>query len=102
MFFHFCFYLFSWYSYGFRSSSIGLNSCAIAEGIKKYKSIIKKNKKNNVKILLLTKSKLNTIEVLNPKALIDLNLSHEEFVLINNVLKKFYKIKEELKSFNNK
>ena len=51
---------------------------------------------------MLTKSKLNTIEVLNPKALIDLNLSHEEFVLINNVLKEFYEIKEELKSFNKK
>ena len=102
MFFHFCFCFFSWYSYGLISSSFGLKSCAITAGIKKYKSIIKKNKKNNVKILLLTKSKLNTIEVLNPKALIDLNLSHEEFVLINNVLKEFYEIKEELKSFNKK
>ena len=102
MFFHFWFCFFSWYSNELRSSSIGLNSCAITAGIKKYKSIIKKNQKNNVKIVFLTKSKLNTIEVLNPKALIDSNLSHEEFVLINNLLKEFYDIKEELKSFNNK
>ena len=52
------------------SSAIGLKICAIATGIKKYKSIIKKTKKNHDKIALLGKSKLNSIEVLISKALL--------------------------------
>ena len=72
---------------GITSSAIGLKICAITAGIKKYKSIIKKKKKKHDKIVLLAKSKLNSIEVLISKALIDSNISHDEFVLINNVLK---------------
>ena len=67
------------------SSAIGLKICAIAAGIKTYKSIIKKKKHD--KIVLFAKSKLNSIEVLISKALIDSNISHEEFVLINDALK---------------
>ena len=32
------------------------------------------------------------------KALIDSNISHDEFVLINNVLKEYGDVKEEIKS----
>ena len=70
------------------SSAIGLKICAITAGIKKYKSIIKKKKKKHDKIVLLAKSKLNSIEVLISKALIDSVISHDEFVFINNVLKR--------------
>ena len=52
-----------------------------------YKLIIKKKKKKHDKIVLLAKSKLNC------KALIDSNISQDEFVLINNVMKKFYEKK---------
>ena len=47
--------------------------------------------------MLLAKSKLNSIEVLISKALIDSNNSHNEFVLINNVLKECHDMKEEIK-----
>ena len=47
---------------------------------------------------MLTKSKLNRIEILISKALIDLNISHDEFVLINNVLKEYNKMREEIKN----
>ena len=87
---------------GTTSLAIGLKNCAIAAGVKKYKSIIKKKKKKHDKIVLLAKSKLNSIEVLISKALIDSNISHDEFVLINNVLKEFYDTKEEIKNSNNK
>ena len=87
---------------GIASSTIGLKICVITAGIKKYKSIIKKKKKKHDKIVLLAKSKLNSIEVLISKALIDSNISHDEFVLINNVLKKFYDMNEEIKSSNDK
>ena len=43
------------------SSALGMKICAIAIGIKKYKSIIKKEKKKHDKIVLLGKDKLNTI-----------------------------------------
>ena len=48
---------------GISSSVIGLKICAVAAGIKKYKSIIKKKKKKYDKIVLLAKSKLDSIEV---------------------------------------
>ena len=51
---------------------------------------------------MLAKSKLSSIEVLTYKALIDSNISHDEFALINNVLKEFYDMKEEIKNSNNK
>ena len=44
------------------SSAIGLKICAISAAIKKYKSIIKKKKKKQDKIVLVAKSKLNSIE----------------------------------------
>ena len=47
---------------------IRLKTCAITAGIKKYKSINKKNKKKHDKIVLLAKSKLNRIKVLIPRA----------------------------------
>ena len=45
----------------------------------------------------MEKSKLNNIEVVIYKVLIDSNISHDEFVLINNVLKEFSDIKEGIK-----
>ena len=60
--------------------------------LKKYKSIIKKKKKHD-KIVLLRKDKLSTIEVLISKALIDSCISHENFVSVNNVLRKYNEMK---------
>ena len=48
--------------------------------------------------VLLAKSKLNSIEVLIYKALIDSNISHDKFILINNVLKDYDDMKEETKT----
>ena len=76
------------------NSVIGLKICATASGIKKYKSIIKKKKKNHDKIVLLAKSRLKGIVVLISKTLIDSIISHGEFVLTNNVLKEYDKMKE--------
>ena len=79
------------------SSAIGLKICAIAAGIKKHKSIIKKKKKHD-KIVMFTKSKLNSIEVLISKALIDSVIGHDDFFLINNVQKKYAQMTEEIKN----
>ena len=56
---------------GITSSELRLKICAIAAGIKTYKSMIRKKKKKHDKIVLLAKSKLNSIEVLISKALND-------------------------------
>ena len=72
----------------------------ITAGIRKYKSIIKKKRKNHDKIVLLGKSQLNRIEVLISKAWTDSDISHDEFVLKHNVLREFYDLKEEIKSYN--
>ena len=47
--------------------------------IKKLLSITKNKKKKHDKILIMDKSKLNSIETLIPPALIDMEISHEEF-----------------------
>ena len=73
-------------------------NCAVTAWIKNFKSIIKKKKIKLNKIVLFGKDKLNTIKVLDSKALIDSYVSHEKFVLINNVLRECYEMKEELKN----
>ena len=71
------------------SSTIGLKIYVIIVGIKKYKSTIKKKEKKHDKIVSLPKSKVKRIEVSISKSLIVSNISHDEFVLINNVLKEY-------------
>ena len=50
------------------------------------------------KRVLLLKSELNSTEVLISKALMDSNCSHDEFFLINNVLKEYDNMKEKIKN----
>ena len=60
---------------GITSSAMGLKIRAITAEIKKYKLIIKKKKIKHDKIVLLAKSKLNSMEVLLSKVLMDSNIS---------------------------
>ena len=80
-------------SIGITSSAVGFKICLIAAAIKKYKLIIKKRKRSMIRVLS-TKSKLNNIEVLISKDLIDSVTRHDEFVLINNILKEHNKWKK--------
>ena len=57
----------------------------------------KEKKNKHHKVVLLAKSKLNSIEILFSKALTDSNISHDEFVLLNNVLKEFCDMKNNQK-----
>ena len=84
------------------NSTIRLKICVIIASIKKYKSIIIKNRKKHDKIVVLPKSKLNRVEVLISRVLIVSNINHDEFVLIKNLLKEFYDMKEEIKNSNDK
>ena len=59
-------------------------------------------KKKHDKILMLAKSKLNSVETLISQALIDMEKSHEEFITILNEKDKYEKMKDNLRSENEK
>ena len=61
----------------------------------------KKNKKHS-KIIMLAKSKLNSIESLVSQALIDLDISHEEFKTIVDEKEKYDQMKESIRNKKNK
>ena len=51
---------------------------------------------------MLAKSKLNSVETLISQALIDMEISHEEFITILNEKDKYEKMKNNLTSENEK
>ena len=51
---------------------------------------------------MLAKSKLNSIETLISQALIDMEISHEEFIAILQQKDKYEKVEENLRSENEK
>ena len=64
---------------GINSFAIWWDICAITASIKDCKSIIKKTRKKYVKIVLSAKSKLDNIEVLIVRILINSTITHNEF-----------------------
>ena len=64
---------------------------------KKLLSITRNKMKKHDKILMLAKSKLNSIETLVSQALIDMEISHEEFISIFKVKDKYEKMKENVR-----
>ena len=102
MCFHFCFGSSVGIPIGITSSVVELRCCVITVVIKKSKSIITKKKRKHDKIVLFAKSKLNNIEVLISKALVDSVIIHDKFVLMNNVLKKCNNMIEEIKNLKAK
>ena len=83
---------------GTAHSAVGLKTCTLTAAIKKYKSIVKKKRKNHDQIVLLANAKLNTFEVLISKALIDLYNKHHKFILVTIVLREYNETKEEIKN----
>ena len=70
--------------------------------VKKLPNITRKKKKKHDKTLMLTNSKLNSIETLISQALIDMDISDEEFVTILKEKDKYEKMKDNLRSENEK
>ena len=70
--------------------------------VKKLLSITRNKKKKHNKILILAKSKLNSIETLVSQALIDVEISHEEFITILKQKNKYEKMKENVRNVNEK
>ena len=57
-----------------------------------------KKKKKHDKIVLLKISKFNTTRVLVTKSLMDSYIIHYEFILVNNMLREYNKMKKEIKN----
>ena len=85
---------------GIASASFTLIFSLTTGIVKKLLNITRNKKKKHDKILMLTKSKLNSIETLVSQALIDMEKSHEEFISILNEKDKYEKMKDNLRSEN--
>ena len=70
--------------------------------VKTLLNITRNKKKEHDKILMLAKSKLNSIETLISQALIDMEISHEKFITILNEKGKYERMKDNLRSENEK
>ena len=70
--------------------------------MKKLLNATRKKKKKHNKIVMLAKSKLNSIETLMSQALIDLDINHEEFKTIFNEKGKYEQMKESIKNTKSK
>ena len=70
--------------------------------IKNLLSITRNKKKKHDKILMLAKSKLNSIETLISQELTDMEISHGEFIAILKEKIKYKKVKENVRSENEK
>ena len=87
---------------GIASASFTLVFSLTTGIFKKILSTTRKKKKKRDKIRMFAKSKLNSIETLISQALIDMEISHEEFITILKEKDKYEKMKENLRSENEK
>ena len=85
---------------GIASASFTLIFSLTTGIVKKLLNITRNKKKKHDKILMLAKSKLNSIETLISQALIDVDISHEVFITILNEKDKYEKMKDNLRSEN--
>ena len=85
---------------GIASASITLIFSVTTGIIKKLLDITRKKKKKHDKILMLAESKFNSIETLISQALGDLDIIHEEFVMILKEKDRYEKMKYNLVSEN--
>ena len=70
--------------------------------IKKLLNTTRNKKKKHDKILMLAKSKLNSIETLVSQALIGMEISHEEFITILKGKDKYEKTKGNVRNLSEK
>ena len=70
--------------------------------IKKLLSITRNKNKKHDKVLMLAKSKLDSIETLLSQALIDMEISHEEFNAIIREKQKYERMKENVRNVSEK
>ena len=87
---------------GIASASFTLIFSLTTGIVKKLLSTTRNKKKKHYEIFMLAKSKLNSVVTLISQALIDMQISHEEYIAILKEKDKYEKMKENLKSENEK
>ena len=85
---------------GIASASFTLIFSLTTGIVKKILNITRKKKKKHDKILMLAKSKLNSIGTLISQALIDMDISHEEFITILKKKDRYKMMKDNFKNKN--
>ena len=88
--------------FGIASASFTLVFFLTTGIIKKLLSTIRKKKKKYDQILMQAKSKFNGIETLMSHALIDMDISHEEFIAIFEEKDRYEKMKENARNLSKK
>ena len=89
-------------SVGIVSASLTLFFSLTTGIAKKLLNITRKKGRKHDKILMLAKSKLNSTETIVSQALIDMEISHENFITILKEKDKNEKTKDNLRSENEK
>ena len=87
---------------GIASASLTLFFSLTTGIVKKLLNITRNKKKKHDKIFMLAKSKLSSIETLISQAFIDMEISHEGFITSLKEKDKYEKMKENLRSENEK
>ena len=87
---------------GIASASFTLIFSLTTGIVKKLLNITRNKKKKHDKILMLAKSKLSSIETLVSQALIDMEISHEEFNAIIREKPKYERMKENMRNVSEK
>ena len=85
---------------GIARASCTLIFSLTTEIVKKLLDITRKKKKKHDKILVLAKSKFNSIDTLISQALIDMDISHEEFITILKEKDRYEMMKDNLRNKN--
>ena len=85
---------------GIMSASCSLAFSITTGFVKKFLKTIRNKKKKHNKIIMLARSKLNSIENKISKALMDNEISHENFETIINEEKKYRELKESIRMMN--
>ena len=85
---------------GMMSASCSLAFSITTGFVKKFLKTTRNKKKKHNKIVMLARSKLNSIENKISKALMDNEISHEDFETIINEEKKYRELKESIRMMN--
>ena len=81
-------------------ASCGLTFSITSGFVKTFLKTIRNKKKKHNEIVMLARSKLNSIESKISKALIDNEISHEDLMTILNEEKKYRELKESIRMMN--
>ena len=85
---------------GIASAILSLTFSLFTGIVKKLLKTTRNKKKNHNKIIMLARSKLNSIERKVSEALINGKISHEDFMIIINEEKKYRELKENIRMMN--